>query len=240
MLIRINLDGSYGDVNIPMVRANEKHRTEMKVITPYPLTNIIVATYSVIGSGESTSHVVTPRNSAGIDGGNLWSSHVSWEALGLMGKYRAGLLLLSFEIREPQIPAGAINYKGETLGEPLAPGINGDFYKMANGNIWYFEDGWHLSNYVKIITTNTIEVPVAPNIKVSDEIIELPDEDFAALAGRVAVNETNISHLQQVIDSVEGADLDTLTLTDIENSDDEPKLVTGELFRNIKLDGGIF
>src|SRR5690625_1180363 len=187
MFIKINLDGSYGDVNIPVIRANSKYQHLITVETDFSLRNTIEVTYSVIGTNERTSHGLLAQP----DG--TWKGYVSQKALGLIGKYKAGLVLMSFNINEPQIPAGATDFLGVTETEPSSAANNGEFYITPEGFVWYYLNGWQFSNYRKVVTTSSIEVPVDPNIEVDPEIIDLPEQDFLALAGRVAVNEYAIA-----------------------------------------------
>lgn len=200
MLIRINLDGSYGENHIPILRANSKYQHIITVESPFPLTNVIEVTYSVRGSNERVSHFLYAK---GVEGKNLWEDYIHQKALGLIGKYRAGLVLMSFSIKEPQIPKYATNYIGKTNDEPVSVGNDGDFYTTPEGFVWYYLNGsWHFSNYLKVITTSSIEVPVDPNIEVETEEIETDDIKFAALAGRVAVNEVEIQdHEQRIVEN---------------------------------------
>ena len=193
--ILIKSDGSYLDTILPPITANEDGRTIVQVIAPFPITDIVSVNYSIrpIQATVKGSYLV-PTGKFGKDvladdythfqtvaDWNVFEIPINAVALEYISKYRAGLVLVSFTIKQLQTPYFATNYLGlfsNTQPIPATSYNDGDYFianeynftahdiTWAKGDYAYFYNGkWNKGKSVLKASTPSIELPVDPSLK---------------------------------------------------------------------------
>ena len=238
--ILIKSDGSYLDTILPPITANEDGRTIVQVIAPFPITDIVSVNYSIrpIQATVKGSYLV-PTGKFGKDvldedythfqtvaDWNVFEIPINAVALEYISKYRAGLVLVSFTIKQLQTPYFATNYLGlfsNTQPIPATSYNDGDYFianeynftahdiTWAKGDYAYFYNGkWNKGKSVLKASTPSIELPVdpslkdAPQLEYDEDVALLLANDLGLLTQRVSQSETDIESAENDINEIDG------------------------------------
>lgn len=238
--ILIKSDGSYLDTILPPITANEDGRTIVQVIAPFPITDIVSVNYSIrpIQATVKGSYLV-PTGKFGKDvladdythfqtvaDWNVFEIPINAVALEYISKYRAGLVLVSFTIKQLQTPYFATNYLGlfsDTNPIPTTTYNDGDYFianeynftahdiTWAKGDYAYFYNGkWNKGKSVLKASTPSIELPVdpslkdAPQLEYDEDVALLLANDLGLLTQRVSQSETDIESAENDINEIDG------------------------------------
>lgn len=238
--ILIKSDGSYLDTILPPITANEDGRTIVQVIAPFPITDIVSVNYSIrpIQATVKGSYLL-PTGKFGKDvldedythfqtvaDWNVFEIPINAVALEYISKYRAGLVLVSFTIKQLQTPYFATNYLGlfsDTNPIPTTTYNDGDYFianeynftahdiTWAKGDYAYFYNGkWNKGKSVLKASTPSIELPVdpslkdAPQLEYDEDVALLLANDLGLLTQRVSQSETDIESAENDINEIDG------------------------------------
>ena len=238
--ILIKSDGSYLDTILPPITANEDGRTIVQVIAPFPITDIVSVNYSIrpIQATVKGSYLL-PTGKFGKDvldedythfqtvaDWNVFEIPINAVALEYISKYRAGLVLVSFTIKQLQTPYFATNYLGlfsDTNPIPTTSYNDGDYFianeynftahdiTWAKGDYAYFYNGkWNKGKSVLKASTPSIELPVdpslkdAPQLEYDEDVALLLANDLGLLTQRVSQSETDIESAENDINEIDG------------------------------------
>ncbi len=236
----INSNGTYLDTILPPITANEDGRTIVQVIAPFPITDIVSVNYSIrpIQATVKGSYLV-PTGKFGKDvldedythfqtvaDWNVFEIPINAVALEYISKYRAGLVLVSFTIKQLQTPYFATNYLGlfsNTQPIPETSYNDGDYFianeynftahdiTWAKGDYAYFYNGkWNKGKSVLKASTPSIELPVdpslkdAPQLEYDEDVALLLANDLGLLTQRVSQSETDIESAENDINEIDG------------------------------------